>query len=339
MIAGQNVLITGAGSVGTRIAQHFLDQDANVVRLFDNNEPRLAEVRSKFDDERCRFLIGDVRDADRLNRAIQDIDIIIHTAAMKHVDISEYNAFEAVKTNVLGLQNLIDAAIQNDVQRVVFTSSDKAVEPANTMGTTKLLGEKLITAANKYSGGQDLRLTAVRFGNVINSSQSVIPIFHEQIKTGGPVTLTDPEMTRFFLTYDDITELITEALRRTAGGETFLYKMPAIRIEDLAEAMIQALAPQYGHDPAEIPIETIGRRPGETMHEHIMTDRETQRAIENDQLYAIPPEPNGYIDYDGLNGFKSADEIIRSSEHEEPLEKDQIVDLITSGTELGEKDE
>jgi len=152
MIAGQNVLITGAGSVGTRIAHQFFEKDANVVRLFDNNEPRLAEVRSKFDDDRYRFLIGDVRDGDRLNRAMQDIDIVIHTAAMKHVDISEYNAFEAVKTNVLGLQNLIDAAIENDVQRDVFTSSDKAVEPANTMGTTKLLGEKLITAANKYSG-------------------------------------------------------------------------------------------------------------------------------------------------------------------------------------------
>jgi len=336
MIAGQNILITGVGSIGSRIAEHFLDQDANIVRLFDNNEPRLAEVRSGFGDDRCRFLIGDIRDADRLNRAMQDIDIVVHTAAMKHVDISEYNAFEAVKTNVLGLQNLIDAAIENDVQRVVFTSSDKAVEPANTMGTTKLLGEKLITAANKYSGRQDLRLTAVRFGNVINSSQSVIPIFHEQIKTGGPLTLTDPEMTRFFLTYDDITKLITEALRRTAGGETFLYKMPAIRIEDLAEAMIEVLAPRYEYDPSEVAIETIGRRPGETMHEHIMTERETQRAIESEKLYAIPPEPNGYLDYEGLDGFEPTGDIIRSSENKESLDKDQIVDLITTGAEFGE---
>ena len=336
MIAGQNILITGVGSVGSRIAKHFLDQDVNIVRLFDNNEPRLAEVGSEFNDDRCRFLIGDVRDADRLGRAMRDIDIVVHTAAMKHVDISEYNAFEAVKTNVLGLQNLIDAAIENDVQRVVFTSSDKAVDPANTMGTTKLLGEKLIAAANKYSGRRDLRLTAVRFGNVINSSQSVIPIFHDQIREGGPLTLTDPEMTRFFLTYDDITELITEALRRTSGGETFLYKMPAIRIEDLAEAMIEVLAPRYDHDPAEVEIETIGRRPGETMHEHIMTERETRRAIESETLYAIPPEPNGYIDYEGLDGFNPADGIIRSSENEDPLEKNEIVDIITSGAEFGE---
>lgn len=336
MIAGQNVLVTGVGSVGKRVVSHFLAQDANVVRLFDNNEPRLAELRSEFDEDRCRFLIGDVRDADRLDRAMENIDIVVHTAAMKHVDISEYNAFEAVKTNVLGLQNLIDAAIENDVKRVVFTSSDKAVDPANTMGTTKLLGEKLTTAANKYSGREGLRLTAVRFGNVINSSQSVIPIFHEQIKTGGPVTLTDPDMTRFFLSYDDITHLITEALRRTEGGETFLYKMPAIRIEDLADAMIEALAPRYDYDPSQIDTKTIGRRPGETLHEHIMTERETQRAIENDQFYAIPPDKNGYVDYDGLEGFESADDIVRSSEYAEPLSKDQIIDLITFGAELGE---
>jgi len=337
MIAGKNILITGVGSVGSRVATHFLDQDVRTVRLFDNNEPRLAELRSEFDNDRCRFLIGDVRDADRLDRAIEGIDIVVHTTAMKHVDISEYNAFETVKTNVLGLQNLIDAAIDHDVQRVVFTSSDKAVDPANTMGTTKLLGEKLITAANKYSGRQDLQLTSVRFGNVINSSQSVGPIFHEQIKTGGPLTLTDPEMTRFFLTYDDITELISEALRRTVGGETFLYKMPAIRIEDLAEEMIEVLAPRYDYDPAEIQIETIGRRPGETMHEHIMTERETQRALESEKLYAIPPEPNGYIDYEGLDGFESTGDIIRSSENEYPLDRDQIVDMIMSGTELGER--
>jgi FlaA1/EpsC-like NDP-sugar epimerase len=204
------------------------------------------------------------------------------------------------------------------------------------MGTPKHLGEKLITAANKYSGRKDLRLTAVRFGNVISSSQSVIPIFHDQIKNGGPVTLTDPEMTRFFLSYDDIIELITEALRRTEGGETFLYKMPAMRIEYLAEAMIDVLAPRYDYHPSEIDIETVGRRPGETLHEHIMTERETQRAIESDQFYAIPPDENGYIDYDGLDGFEPADNIVRSSEYADPLEKDQIIDLITSGVELGE---
>jgi FlaA1/EpsC-like NDP-sugar epimerase len=267
---------------------------------------------------------------------MQNIDIVVHTAAMKHVDISEYNAFEAVKTNVLGLQNLIDAAIKNDVQRVVFTSSDKAVDPANTMGTTKLLGEKLITAANMYSGRDDLNLTAVRFGNVINSSQSVVPIFHEQIKAGGPVTITDPEMTRFLISYDEITQLITEALRRTEAGETFLYKMPAIQIGDLAAAMIELLAARYDFDPSEIETETIGLRPGETFHEHIMTERETQRAIESEKLYAIPPDENGCFDYDGIEEFEPASEIIRSSENADLLNKDEIIELITSGTEICE---
>jgi len=234
------------------------------------------------------------------------------------------------------LQNLIDASIDADVERFVFTSSDKAVYPANTMGTTKLLGEKLITAANKYSGRDELRLTAVRFGNVINSSQSVVPIFHEQIKAGGPVTVTDPEMTRFFLLYGEITELIAEALRRTEGGETFLYKMPAIQIGDLAAAMIQVLAPRYDFDPSEIETETIGLRPGETFHEHIMTERETQRAIESDELYAIPPDENGYLDYDGIEGFEPAYDIVRSSENADLLNKDQIIDLITSGTKISE---
>jgi len=337
MIAGNNVLITGVGSVGRRIASHCLNRDANIVRLLDNDEPRLAKVRSTFDDDRCRFLIGDVRDEARLGRAMEGIDVVIHTAAMKHVDISEYNAFEAVKTNVLGLQNLIDTAIDKGIERVVFTSSDKAVDPANTMGTTKLLGEKLITAAHKYSGRQDLRLTSVRFGNVINSSQSVIPIFHEQIKDGGPVTLTDSRMTRFFLSYDDVITLITEALDRTSGGETFIYKMPAMRIEDLANAMIEVLAPEYGYTIEEIDIEMIGRSVGETFHEKIMTEREAHRALENEVLYAIPPETNGHLDYGGLEGFEPADDMIRSSGNKEPLTKDEIAELIRSDTGILEE--
>ncbi|QLG48899.1 SDR family NAD(P)-dependent oxidoreductase [Natrinema halophilum] len=337
MIAEQNVLITGAGSVGRRIARHCFDHDANIVRLFDNNEPRLAQLQAEIDDDRCRFLIGDVRDDSRLERAMQNVDIVIHTAAMKHVDISEYNAFEAVKTNVLGLQNLIDAAIDNGVERVVFTSSDKAVDPVNTMGTTKLLGEKLVTAAHKYSGRGDLRLTAVRFGNVINSSQSVVPIFHEQISNGGPVTLTDSRMTRFFLSYTDVTSLITEALERTAGGETFIYKMPAMRIEDLAEAMIETMAPTYDYDPSAIEIEEIGRGIGETFDEKIMTEREARRAVENETLYAIPPDANGYLDYEGLDDFEPADDIVRSSGNEDLLTKGEIIDFIRSDTDLLEE--
>ncbi|SDF04234.1 Polysaccharide biosynthesis protein [Halorubrum xinjiangense] len=261
------------------------------------------------------------------------VDVVIHTAAMKHVDICEYNPFEAVKTNTLGLQNVVDAAIDANVDRLVFTSSDKAVHPANTMGTTKLLSEKLVTAGNIYSGENDIDLTSVRFGNVINSSQSVTPIFTEQIREGGPVTLTDEQMTRFFLTYDDVFELVTGAAEKTAGGEVFVYKMPAIRIPDLADAMIETLAPQFGYDPSDIGIEVIGRRPGETFHEEIMTDRESLRAYENGSMYAILPEATETRTPDPPEGFEEADDIVLSSKNAEKLSKSEIVSLLeTNGS-------
>ncbi|WP_311172604.1 SDR family NAD(P)-dependent oxidoreductase [Halobellus ordinarius] len=329
MTSGQNVLLTGgAGSIGRSLIPRLLDHNPNVLRILDNNEPGLARLKSQFDDDRCRFLAGDVRDKDRLDRAIEDIDIVIHTAAMKHVDVCEYNPFEAVKTNALGLQNVVDAAIDSSVERVLFTSSDKAVNPANTMGTTKLLGEKLITAGNKHSGRSDLRLGSVRFGNVINSSQSVIPLFTDQIREGGPVTLTDERMTRFFLTYDDVFDLVQQAIERMQGGEVFVYKMPAIRIEDLAEAMIETIAPKYNYDPTDIDLKLIGRRPGETFHEEIMTDREATRVYENDSLYSILPETTEYLSYNSPEGFEEANSIVRSSETAEKLTKGEIVTLL-----------
>jgi FlaA1/EpsC-like NDP-sugar epimerase len=257
-----------------------------------------------------------------------NVNTVFHTAAMKHVDICEYNPFEAVKTNALGLQNVVDAAIDASVGRFVFTSSDKAVHPANTMGTTKLLGEKLVTAGNTYSGGSDIELASVRFGNVINSSRSVIPLFAEQIRDGGPVTLTDERMTRFFLTYDDVFDLATGAAKNTTGGEVFVYKMPAIRIADLAEAMIETLAPNHGYDPEDVEIEIIGPRPGETFHEEIMTEREARRAYENDSMYAILPEATEIRTPTPPDGFEVASDIVLSSENAEKLSKNEIVSLL-----------
>jgi len=265
---------------------------------------------------------------------VEGIDIVVHAAAMKHVDISEYNPFEAVKTNVVGLQNVVDTAIDATVERVVFTSSDKAANPANTMGTTKLLGEKLTTAGNTYTGGAEISLASVRFGNVINSSQSVVPVFKEQIKTGGPVTLTDDRMTRFFLNYDDIKELVMGAIEHMNGGEVFIRKMKAIRIEDLAHAMIDALAPEFGYDPSEIEIEIIGRRVGETLHEDILTQREAERVLQSESLLAIPPETQDghsrYLSHDGITGFEEAEQIIRTSESAEKLDRDEITKLLTT---------
>lgn len=333
MITDQNLLITGgAGSIGRALVSRFLDHDPNVIRIFDNNEPELARVKQEFDEEDdCRYLVGDIRDKNRLRRAMEDIDIVVHTAAMKHVDISEYNPFEAVKTNVVGLQHVIDAAIDRSVQKLVFTSSDKAVDPANTMGTTKLLGEKLIAAGSEYSGTTDLQLGSVRFGNVINSSQSVIPLFREQIRDGGPVTLTDRQMTRFFLTYDGIADLVSTAVKYATTGEVFVRKMSAIDIEDLATVMVQTLAPEFGHDPDTVDITVTGKRPGETLHEHTMTDREGKRALVRDDVYAIPPEPTNRESRQSeepLSGFDPVDTIPQSSKHAESLSENEIRALL-----------
>ena len=340
MIADNTVLLTGgAGSVGRSLIPRLLDRGPKALRILDNSEPGLASLKSEIDDDRCRFFAGDVRDGDRLNRAMAGVDIVVHTAAMKHVDICEYNPFEAVKTNALGLQNVVDTAIDENVNRVVFTSSDKAVHPANTMGTTKLLGEKLVTAGNTYRGDRDLRLASVRFGNVINSSRSVIPLFTQQIRDGGPVTLTDERMTRFFLTYDDVFDLVTGAAAKTTGGEVFVYKMPAIRIEDLAEAMIETLAPEYGYAPEGIDIDVIGPRPGETFHEEIVTERESRRAYENGSMYAILPEATDTRDPDPPDGFKPVSDVVLSSENAEKLSKSEIVTLLENNGPIETIDE
>lgn len=330
-IRGKKFLITGgAGSVGRTLLDRLIAGDADVIRVLDNHEPGLARLKSLYDDDQCRFLLGDVRDKDRLERAIQDIDVVVHTAAMKHVDISEYNPFEAVKTNVVGLQNVVDTAIDSSATRLVFTSSDKSVHPANTMGTTKLLGEKLVAAGNKYSGRSDLSLASVRFGNVLGSSESVVPLFREQIREGGPVTLTDERMTRFFITQEGISELVLEAATSMQGGEVFLHEMSAARIECLAESMVETLAPRHGYDPAEVDIEVVGRRVGETLHEKVMTEREAARAVKKGSVYAIPPETgaDGYLSHDGLKEYEPPGEIVRSSDQAEKLSQAEVTALL-----------
>ncbi|MEY7849451.1 SDR family NAD(P)-dependent oxidoreductase [Natrarchaeobius sp. A-rgal3] len=340
MIRNKNVLLTGGtGSVGRALISRFLEHDPSVFRIFDNNESGLATLKSEIADSRCRYLAGDVRDRNRLVRAMEDIDVVVHTAAMKHVDICEYNPFEAVKTNTLGLQNVVDAAIDEDVKRVIFTSSDKAVNPSNTMGTTKLLGERLITAGNKHRGDRDLRFASVRFGNIINSSRSVIPLFSEQIRRGGPVTLTDRRMTRFFLTYTDVFELVFDALRKMRGGEVFVFDMPAIRIEDLADAMIETLAPKFDYYPSDIEIEIVGRRPGETFHEEIMTQREADRTQRSGDLYAILPEATEFLTADGPTEFEDVSEVVRSSKAAATLSKDEIVTLLNENGAMEATDE
>jgi len=328
VITEQEILVTGAGSIGRSLIPRLLERNPERLRILDNDESRLARLQTQFDDDRLQFVVGDIRDNSCLERAMECIDAVIHTAAMKHVDVCQHDPYEAVKTNVIGLQNVVDTALNAGVERVVFTSSDKAVNPANAMGTTKLLGEQLISSRRIGSDRSELRLASVRFGNVINSSQSVIPIFADQIRSGGPVTLTDKRMTRFFLTYDDVFSLVMQSLDRARDGEVFVYKMPAIRIIDLANAMIETIAPEHGYDPSNIEIELIGPRIGETFHEEIMTEREINRAYETDSLYAIRPESASNDPADSLSDFTPATDIVRSSGDAEKLDKSEIVSLL-----------
>ena len=292
-LQNKNILVTGGtGSLGRELVRKILQYNPKVVRVFDVDETEQFDLQHELKEHEgiVRYLLGDVRDKERLNRAAEDIDIIFHTAALKHVMACEYNPFEAVKTNVLGMQNVIDVAIDNNVGKIIFTSSDKAVNPSNTMGTTKLLAEKLMTSANYYKGARNCVFSSVRFGNVMGSRGSVIPLFIKQIKTGGSVTITDPTMTRFMMSMSQAVELVFRSADVAQGGEVFIFKMPTLNISDLAEVLIQELAPRYGHNPEDINIDIIGTKPGEKMYEELMTEDEAVRSLERDDMFIIIPE-------------------------------------------------
>ena len=289
---GKRILITGgAGSFGKAMLERLLREGPKVVRIIDHDEEGLFAIEQAFGcDERIRTLVGDIRDKDRLKRAVEGIDIIIHAAALKHVNSCEYNPFEAVKTNIIGTQNLIDVAIDEEVEKVMLTSTDKAANPTNVMGASKLMGEKLIVAANYYTGGRKTVFSCVRFGNVIGSSGSVIPLFSEQIKRGGPVTVTNPDMTRFVISMEEAVNLVTRSVQIAHGGEVFILKMPAVRVGTLAEAMIEELSEEYGLRPSDVKIKNIGIKAGEKMHEDLMTEEELARSLETDEFFIILPQ-------------------------------------------------
>jgi FlaA1/EpsC-like NDP-sugar epimerase len=282
------ILVTGgAGSIGSKIVEALLKLDVKVVRVFDNNETGLFDLEQEFSSERVRTFVGDIRDRNRLKRAFENVDIVFHAAALKHVPLCEFNPFDAVKTNVEGTQNILDVAIDEGVEKVIFVSTDKAVNPNNVMGATKMLAERLTISANKYKGAKKTAFSCVRFGNVLDSRGSVVKIFKKQIERGGPVTVTDPNMTRFVMSIPDAVQMILRATELSEGGEIFVLKMPALRIEDLAEVMIEELAPKYGYKPKDIQIEIIGKRAGEKMYEELLTEDEVRYAIESQGLYIL----------------------------------------------------
>lgn len=328
-ISNKKILITGGtGSLGRELVFNILQYNPKVIRIFDVDETEQFDFQQELRgyESTVRFLLGDIRDKERLNRATEDIDIIFHTAALKHVMACEYNPFEAVKTNILGMQNVIDAALNNNVGKVIFTSSDKAVNPSNTMGTTKLLAEKLMTAANYYKGARDCVFSSVRFGNVMGSRGSVIPLFKKQIKAGGPVTITDPTMTRFMMSMSQAVELVFRSAEISQGGEVFIFKMPTINILDLTEVLIDELAPRYGHQSGDINIDIIGIKPGEKMYEELMTEDEAIRSLERDDMFIILPQIEDEltkinVSVYGAVSIKSKDYV---SKDVVPITKDEI---------------
>ena len=288
---GKTILITGGvGSIGSELVRKVMEYDPSIVRIFDNNETGLFNLEEKLQSEKIRLFVGDVKDKGRLRRAIEDVDIVFHAAALKHVPLCEYNPFEAVKTNVIGTQNLIDVAIDEEVENLITISTDKAVNPVNVMGATKLLAERLTISANFYKGKRKTAFSCVKFGNVLDSRGSVIPLFKRQIQSGGPVTVTDPDMTRFVMSIPKAVKLVLDAAEMSQGAEIFIFKMPVLRIIDLAETMIKKLAPVYGYTPDEIEIKIIGRRPGEKNYEELMTNEEAMRVYETDEMFVILPQ-------------------------------------------------
>ena len=297
---GKKVLVTGGtGSIGREIVRNLLKYKPKVVRIFSNDEDNtfkmmneLGEMGSKMMHEigDYRFLIGDIRDKKRVSLAMEDIDLVYHAAALKHVPLCEYNPFEAIKTNVLGAQNVIEAALSNDVERVINISTDKAVNPVNTMGATKLLAEKLMIDANEGKGVKKTIFSCVRFGNVLFSRGSVIPLFEEQIKRKMPITITDPEMTRFVMSISHTIDIVFRATAIAKGGEIFILKMPVIKLGDLVDTIIEKYSKKYGIKKENIKKKIVGLRAGEKMFEELMTETEAKVAFETDKMLIIPPQ-------------------------------------------------
>ncbi len=282
MFSGKNILITGGtGSFGKKYTEIILKEyNPNKIIIYSRDEFKQFEMKQKFDDKRMRYFIGDVRDKERLFKAMEDVDIVIHAAALKHVPVAEYNPMECIKTNINGAQNVIDAAIKNEVEKVIALSTDKAAAPINLYGATKLASDKLFVAANNMVGKRKTRFAVVRYGNVIGSRGSVVPFFVKLIKNGAKeLPITHPEMTRFLITLEEGVKFVLKDFERMKGGEIFVPKLPSMKIVDLAKC----LAPNLPH-------KIIGIRAGEKLHEVMIT--KDDRVIEFDDHFVIKPTIN-----------------------------------------------
>ena len=281
MFNGKNILITGGtGSFGKKYTKILLQKyKPNKIIIFSRDELKQYEMAQEFDDKCMRYFIGDVRDGERLKKAMRDVDFVIHAAALKHVPIAEYNPMECIKTNINGAQNVIDAALENGVSKVIALSTDKAANPVNLYGATKLASDKLFVAANNLVGNQDIKFAVVRYGNVVGSRGSVVPFFQKLLKEGvKELPITDDKMTRFFITLEDGVNFVLKNFERMQGGEIFVPKIPSMKIVDMAKAM----APNLPH-------RIIGIRPGEKLHEIMCPADDSHLTLEFQDHYVIKP--------------------------------------------------
>jgi len=288
ILKNRNILVTGgSGSIGQSIVAKALEDGAKSIKVFSNDENGLYEMEQTFTDKKIEFIIGDIRNFETVNSTVKNTDIIFHAAALKHVDRCELNPFEAFTVNIVGTNNIVKAAVNENVKKVISISTDKAVNPIGVMGATKLLGEKILSAEAFHNKSNTI-FASVRFGNVFHTRGSILPRIENQIKKGGPITLTDQRMKRFFMTKNDAVKLIVNATNLAIGGEIFILKMPLLYLKDLFEVMKEILAPKYGFKPTQIKTTHIGIRPGEKLTEYLLTDFEMEHVLETKDFFILP---------------------------------------------------
>ena len=319
-LSGATILLTGGtGSFGNAFVERVTrDWPDATIRVYSRDELKQSEMRARFGDRQVRYMLGDIRNKTRMARACQGADIVVHAAAMKQVPACEYNPFEAVQTNVLGAQHVVDCAIDSDVKKVVALSTDKAVNPVNLYGATKLCAEKIVVQGNAYASESDTVLACVRYGNVVGSRGSVVPLFREQAASG-ELTITDERMTRFWITLPQAVDLVLFALEHATGGEVFIPKIPSMKVTDLADA----IAPGT-------PRHVIGIRPGEKLHELLLTADESRHAVDAEDVYVVLPEHPWWTDDPAWLDGKPLDDdfVYASNTNTEWLSTEDLTELL-----------
>lgn len=320
------LIIGGTGTIGSNLLEQILLEKPKVVRIFSRDEHKQYMLQNKLGIRNdIRYLIGDVRDYDRVLSAMKDIDYVFHVAALKHVPACEYNPYEAVLTNIIGTYNVIKAAMAQNVKKVTFTSSDKAISPTNTYGATKLTAERMIVALEHSKGYSKTTFSIVRFGNVIGSRGSVVPLFINQIVNDKRITVTNQEMSRFMMTVKQATQLTIKAMKEAKGGEIFVLKMPVIVLQDLVKVITEETSEKYNIDLEQIRIEEIGVRLGEKMYEELMTYDESLVAWELPDMFIIASGEEKQKIY---RNAKKAREGTYSSANQTALSSEEIRKLV-----------